>query len=368
VFRSCALLIVLLLAGCSKEPPKPRLRVLGEGFIGQHSVTLREEISPRSPDAATLHFGDKVEIVERRRSFLRVRSGDGKLGWLNARYLISAQQMEEIENLAQQHRETPRLGQAKVFDALNVHNIPNRQSPSFAQIPAAGIVDVLAYQLAPRSAYRAPNLIEDPRKKRPARRREKAPQTDELPPPPAPAPPPPPEDWLELSKSRLEPEEEAPKPPVRMDDWTLVRLDDGKVGWALSSMLVMAIPDEVAQYSEGHRIMGYWPVGELRDGDGSHQHWLWITRADKNSPYVFDGFRVFMYSARRKRYEQAYREKNVRGFLPVEVVQPGSKKDYLSEFTIVSENEIGQKIRRRFAFLGYMVQKLGEEVLGPAGS
>lgn len=367
MFRSCAILLAFLV-GCSKEPPKPRVRVIGEGFIGQHSLTLREEISPRSPDAATLHFGDPVEIVERRRSFLRVRSTDGNLGWLNARYLISKEQLGEIERLAKEHRDSPRLGQAKVFDALNVHNIPNRQSPSFAQIPERGIVDVLEYRLAPREGYRAPNLIEDPRKKRPARKRERAAQTDKLPPPPNPAPPQPPDDWMELSKSSAGDEPEEPKPPVRLDDWTLVRLEDGKVGWALSSMLVMAIPDEVAQYSEGHRIMGYWPVGELHDGEVAHKHWLWVTRADKSSPYVFDGFRVFMYSAKRRRYEQAYREKKVRGFLPVEVVRPGSKKDYLSEFTIVSETEDERKIRRRFAFLGYTVQKLSEEMLGPAGS
>lgn len=365
--RSRVLLFALILAGCAKEPPKPRIRVLGEGFIGQHSLTLREEISPRSANAATLHFGEPVEIIERRRSFLRVRTKDGKMGWLNARYLISRAQMDEIENLAKEHRDTPRLGQAKVFDALNVHNIPNRQSPSFAQIPERGVVDVLEYRLAPREGYRAPNLIEDPRKKRPVRKRERAAQTDKLPPPPSPAPPAPPDDWMELSKTDLG-EAEPPKPPVRMDDWTLVRLADGKVGWALSSMLVMAIPDEVAQYSEGHRIMGYWPVGEVSDGEAAHKHWLWITRADKNSPYIFDGFRVFMYSVKRRRYEQAYREKKVRGFLPVEVVRPGSKKDYLSEFTIISENDQGQKIRRRFAFLGYRVQKLSEEIIEPAGS
>jgi hypothetical protein len=130
----------------------------------------------------------------------------------------------------------------------------------------------------------------------------------------------------------------------------------------------MAIPDEVAQYSEGHRIMGYWPVGEVRDGEVTHKHWLWVTRGDKNWPYEFDGFRVFMYSVKKRRYEQAYREKKVRGYLPVEVVRPGRKSDYLSEFTITSENEDGQKIRRRFAFLGYVVQKLETEVLGPAGS
>ena len=34
-----------------------------------------------------------------------------------------------------------------------------------------------------------------------------------------------------------------------MEDWNLIRTKDGKAGWVLSRMLVMAIPDEVAQYS-----------------------------------------------------------------------------------------------------------------------
>lgn len=362
MFRSLLFILVLLLAGCASQPPGPKIRVIGEGFIGPYEIGIRSEISPRSPEVAKLKHGEKVEIVERRRSFLRIRREDGSLGWLSARNLMSDDQVAAIAKLAADNRKTARLGQATVYDALNIHNEPNRQSPSFAQIPERGLVDVLSYKLSPRTGYQAPNLIEDTRKTRAPRRKSRGNQTDKLPPPPGPASPSPPEDWEELSKTgKPEPKPEAPKQPVRMDDWTLVRTADGRVGWALSSMLIMAIPDEVAQYSEGHRIMGYWPVGEVRDGDVNHVHWLWVTRSDRNWPYDFDGFRIFMYSVKRKRYEQAYREKKVRGSLPVEVVRPGRTKDYLSEFTVLSEDDEGQLTRRRFAFLGYRVQLLDKE-------
>ena len=36
--------------------------------------------------------------------------------------------------------------------------------------------------------------------------------------------------------------------------WTLVRNKQGLAGWALQGRLIAAIPDEVAQYSEGARI------------------------------------------------------------------------------------------------------------------
>ena len=62
-----------------------------------------------------------------------------------------------------------------------------------------------------------------------------------------------------------------------MDDWSLVRTQDGKVGWVLTRALSMAIPDEVAQYAEGHRITSYFALGHIEDGDSVKNNWLWTT-------------------------------------------------------------------------------------------
>jgi uncharacterized protein YgiM (DUF1202 family) len=363
VYRSALIAALLLVAACSREPQAPPVRVLGEAFAANYQVTLRKEIATRSGDVAQLTHGERVEILERRRRFYRVRTAKGQIGWIDGRQLTTRAELDKIEALAAEHKDAPRVAQGTVYDPLNVHNEPNRQSPSFAQIPAKGIVDVLAYRLAPRVPYQFPPiLVERKAEPRVTKKKSKEKESDKLPPPPPPDPPEPPEDWEELSKTSLPQEKPASAgDPVRMDDWTLVRLPDGRSGWVLSSMLLMAIPDEVAQYSEGHRIMGYWPVGELIDDAGvKHNHWLWVTQSQRGADFPFDGFRVFMYSKKRQRYEQAYREKKITGFFPVEVVRPGRKKDYLSEFTIVTLGEGGQKIARTFAFLGYQVTKLEE--------
>ena len=39
----------------------------------------------------------------------------------------------------------------------------------------------------------------------------------------------------------------------------------------------MGIPDEVAQYAEGHRIVSYFALGETQDGDQKKTTWLWTT-------------------------------------------------------------------------------------------
>jgi hypothetical protein len=81
----------------------------------------------------------------------------------------------------------------------------------------------------------------------------------------------------------------------------------------------MAIPDEVAQYAEGHRIVSYFSLGSVRDGDQQKDTWLWTTVGDGHHPYDFDSFRVFAWSVHRHRYETEYIERNVIGYSPVEI-------------------------------------------------
>jgi len=351
--------VLILLAACGGGKPEPeRLRVIGEAHIGALSAILRPEPSNRVAEVAKLPFGEKVEIVERRRRFYRVRSAAGAVGWLDGRQLITAGQLAAIAKLRADYAKTPRLGEATVYETLNIHNEPNRSSPSIAQIPEKGLADVLLYRVAPRVPYRQPPLIEEA-KPAPRKKREKKPKEEQVEPPPKPPAPEPPEDLDELSSTPA-PELDGPPGPdaIKTDDWTLVRLRDGAVGWALSSRLVMAIPDDVAQYSEGHRIMGYWVVGEADDGGVKKNHYLWATMSQKDKNFHFDGFRVFMYSTRRHRYEQAYREKNLRGYFPLDVVRPGRKPEYLAEFSVISEDDKNPKRKRTFAFLGYRVLQL----------
>lgn len=360
-----------LLISCSSEPPKAR--AIGEAYVGPASVILRSDLSSRSDKLAEMKFGERLELLSTRRALVKVRNMGGAEGWVDGKHLLTSAQMAELKRTIEAAATMPVQGKAKVFDALNVHAEPNRSSPSPFQIPPGGVVDVVARKVEQRMPYRplvqslvttpAPSKKAKKKKKGKGKEEQKEEEKPEVPPPPMPPGPALPEDWEELSRTELPADPSKPQP--KADDWSLVRLGPGKVGWVLSRMLYMNIPDEVAQYSEGKRITSYFSLGEIQDEAAKKQHWLWTTLSKPLEEHDFDGFRVFIYNPKRHRYETAYRENEVTGYLPVvletvEVVE-NNKKMQTPGFRLITEDKEGQRWQRTFAFLGYRVRMVKKE-------
>lgn len=367
-----AVLLFAATAACSRKPePAP---VIGEAYVAPPLLKLRKDISLRSEEVASLRHGEKVEILQIRRRFVKVRTPKGIEGWTDNRQLLTSGQMESLKALAEYGRKLPSQGEGIVNEALNIHIDPNRQSPSFAQIPEKGVVEVIGRKVTPRVPYVSPPLAPQVASSKPVKKngkdKEKGSSKGRLPAPPRPAPPPPPPNWLEISRRNPLPEEASEHklpsqaaPPVKYDEWNLVRTKDGKVGWALARMIVMAIPDEVAQYSEGHQITSYFALGDVKGSDGEiRHHWLWTTLSPKNERCDFDGFRVFVYNIRRSRYETAYRERDICGYYPVELVRvkvtEGRKTFETPGFTLILEDDEGKVWKKTYSFQVYRVRNV----------
>lgn len=352
---SPSLFTALAVALISCGPSGHRDPVLGEAYVGPANLNLRKEITPKSATVAVIHFGDKVEIVGTRRRFLKVRTKAGLEGWTDDRMLLDQNDIDQIKAQSEAAKGYPSQAIATTYDLLNVHAQPNRFSPSYIQIKEGEKFDVLEHRLvkAPATSVRKQLVAAPPKAAKKAAKETKS----KVPPPPAPKAPALPLDWLQLSKTGedLEPRKiEEPAPTTPEEDWTLVRTVSGQSGWILSRRVYMAIPDEVAQYAEGRRITSYFPLGKVQDEDKVKTIWLWTTVDSPNHPYDFDGFRVFMWSLRRHRYETALIQRHLRGYFPT-VVDPAA-----GTFAVCIEKEDGHRYRRSYRVVENVVRFAGE--------
>lgn len=348
------LLFSLALAACSSSthanvPDQP---VIGFAYAGPPSINLRKDLGSKSSVVGSVKHGERLDVLETRRRFVRVRTSAGVEGWVDSTLLLTPQQMDDLHRLADSAAKLPSQGSATPFDTLNIHAEPSRQSPSFFQITESTPVEVIAHQMSPRVSP-AP-VTATVHHASPARRaRGKDPKKLALPPP---SPPAPPVHWLDLSRPRESdlPGYQAPEAPhIAYDDWSLIRTKNGNAGWVLSRMLNMSIPDEVAQYAEGHRITSYLALGEVHDKEKNvtKPNWLWTTIGSGQFPYEFDSFRVFVWSLKHHRYETAYIERNVKGYYPVTI--QGDSGDDEKSFSVIIEDKDGKLYRRTYAFSGF---------------
>jgi len=336
-------------------------------------LNIRRDISLQSPTVATVKHGERMEILQQRRVFFRVRTASGAEGWTSASQLLGASDMAAMRQLTERAAKMPVQGEATTYDALRVHAQPSARSPSFMQIQAKEKFAVLAHVLMPRLELPRAPLIPPAPKKAPAARKES--KTPKIPPPPMPKPPSLPPNWEELSQPELDEEdapEEEPEPaatPILADDWSLIRTAGGQTGWVLTRRISMAIPDDVAQYAEGRRIVAYFSLGAVQDGDVKKDIWIWTTVGDSRPPYDFDSFRVFIWSLRRHRYETAYIERNIEGYEPVLLDQIGyagagrvrGETVKYPGFSICMRKKDGSLVRRDYVLLTNIVRFAGEK-------
>ena len=373
----------LFLSSCSSGPAN----VLGDAYVAPATLNLRHDLNLKTGTVTVLTHGERVGIVDVRRRFVRIRTAKGMVGWVDSTQLLSPAQMDQVRRDTQAALAMPSEGSATVFEALNVHIEPSRQSPAFAKIPDTGAVTVLAHRLVPKAAGpSAPSsfaLLKPQAASRKQRKEKQAKAVAQR--PPKPPPPKPPQNWQELSAERIDGAqttadlktdaekrkqakviEEAKKPAV-FEDWTLVRTKDNQCGWVLSRNLNMSIPDEVAQYAEGKHITSYFNLGTVIDEEKGQRHnWLWTTSSSQ-IPYDFDGWRVFLWNRHRHRYETSFRQRDVEGYFPVHV-DPAEATVLGRTFELVTKDDDARFRRRTYLFDGARVHLTGTEDYRPGSA
>jgi uncharacterized protein YgiM (DUF1202 family) len=346
-------------------------------YVSAPETSLRDRVATMYNKIGTVHNGDRLEVLEKQRRFLRVRTDGGQEGWIEERSLVPQEVYDAFQKLQQDNASQPVQAHGTTRAELNMHDTPSREGDHLYQLKDGEKVEILKRATAPKNAPKPPaaNPAQSGKSAVPPAKRPSAPTgtpSNQTPPataaPPAqtPAPTKPPAQGTAAKTKAGQPassagkvkESEPPKPI--MEDWYLVRNSSGRVGWVLLRMVDLDVPLEVAQYAEGQRIMGYFVLNTVQDGDKQVSQYLVLLNEPKDGlPWDFNQIRIFTWGRVRHRYETAYRERNLEGYFPVKTGhQMFGKEGDLPTFTIHKETDDGQMVDILYKLNGPIVRRV----------
>jgi hypothetical protein len=290
-FAACILAIALwvaMLSGCSHLRSRPA----GESvYVTAKQTYLRDRVAAVSNRTATVENGQQLRVLEHGRRFLRVQTGKGEQGWIDEKAVATEQVFDAFAALGVAHRSDPAVASAVVRDEANLHLRPGRQTEVFYRMAEGDKLQLLERATLPKPVT----------------------------PGAAPA-----QSVVSGKASKLSGAEDA-APPIAMEDWWLARDARGRTGWLLSHYVDVDAPDSLTRYAEGQRFVGAYVLATVHD-DGVDQdnkdipiYLTVMAPYTAGLPYDFDQVRVFTWNLKMHRYETAYRDKNIEGYLPVTI-------------------------------------------------
>ena len=315
-------LLLLALSGCGDSSGSKQ----EFAYVAAPEAVLRDRVATLYNKTGTIHNGEKVIVLERmqNRRFVRVRSPRGEEGWVQERYLADQPTFDQFQHLAEQFKSVPPQAVAMTRSQVNLHVAAGRKTEHLYQLNENEKVALLQRQTADKNAS-APTQAQSKNDKKDT---DAEPATGE--------------------------DQDTSKPdqtPI-LEDWWLVRDSQNRVGWVLGRLLYVDVPIEIGQYAEGQRIVAFYVLDQVQDGDKKVSEYLVLLTENKDGmPYDYDQVRVFTWNVRRHRYETAYRERDLLGFLPVTLgTQNFEKEGDLRTFTLRAADESGNMHERKYKF------------------
>ncbi len=319
-----AVCLMVFLAGCDRLKPKAADQFV---YVTAKQAFLRDRVAAVSNRTGTVENGQRLKVLERGRRFLRVTTDKNETGWIDEKTIATQQTYEAFDALERDHEKDPTVASAVVRDEVYLHLTPGRATERFYRLAEGEKLSLLRRATLVKGGGPNPSAKSGPPKNAKqlaipgAASGMKA--TAEAPPPPV----------VTAKPSTADANEEPPPPPA-MEDWWLVRDAHGHVGWMLSRLMDVDVPDSIARYAEGQRIVGAYVLNKIYDpeapqDDKNIPEFVTVLSPYKAGlPYDFDQVRVFIWNEKKHRYETAFREKNIEGYLPVEIKtlqDPGGK-------------------------------------------
>jgi hypothetical protein len=339
---STALLLLLIslggLSGCGNNTSSGGSNEYE--YVAVPEASLRDRVATIYNKTGLVHNGERLEVLEhmQNKRFVRVRTPRGEEGWIQERYLADQATFDQFQRLAEQNKNAPAQATAAVEEQAKVHILPGRKTGYLYLLAEKQKVDLLQRQVVKRNAP-APTPAQEEKSAKDDKNKDKDKDKDK-------------EDSDDDDSDKSD-------QPAILEDWWLVRDQQKRVGWVYGRTLYVDVPDEIAQYSEGQRIVSAFPLNEVQDeGKTVKEYVVLFTEAKDGMPFDFNQVRVFTWNTRKHRYETAYRERDLNGVLPVtQGQQDFGKEGTLRTFTLRVKDEQGNIHEQVYKFNPPIVRK-----------
>lgn len=341
------ILALLLLEGCGRLGPQAPHEYV---YVWARGTYLRDRVAAVSNRVAEVVNGQRLQVVEHGRRFLKVKTEKGEVGWIEDHGVIDQQVFDKFTQMEKDNAGDPVVGTAVLRDDYWLRDAPGRTSDRFYLLPENDKLQLLARASVPKP---------------------ETPQAVPLP--------------VERPVSRTKSE----SPPIQalpnLEDYWLIRDTSGHVGWVRARTLDEDVPDAIAGLAEGQKIVGAYVLRKVSDpganvpGDEVAEYVAVLAPWKDGLPYDFDQVRVFTWNTKKHRYETAYRERNFAGYLPVSVTEasPASGDVPAFSFRVATTDQValdpqtgmvkpGDTATESFRMEGVVVHRVGNQPERPA--
>jgi len=282
---------------------RPRNKVAGEGYISERNVTVYNSLAQVREPLATLHYGDRVEILLRKGEQVKVRSNPGTVGWLEARFLMEPALWQRSAQLLAQAHNMPVQARGRTKVSSNVRVDPGRTAPRLYQFGRGVVLDILGRSVG--------EVVSSPEEVAAASKDSRTESRKE--------------DWFlvrGVAANGLAAKSEAGK---THEGVSAAGESDESVpiaGWIIARFVELDLPEPVrdSATAAGLRVMAWFELNRVPDPPGEKSQFLIAgTHGGEGQPCDFTQIRVFTWGRKRSRYETAFVERNFCGKVPIRV-------------------------------------------------
>ena len=284
-----ALLACWGLSGCNRLRPQPKVEIV---YVLAKETFLRDRVAAVSNRVAMVQNGERLELLDRDRRFLKVKTEKGEIGWIEEHAVVNPEVVSGFDQLKKAQERDPVVATGVLRDDGYLHLKPGRDTDRYYLLPEDDKLQLLLRASVPKSvgpqasgsassiasvyAASEKKAAEKVRAAREKAAEEKVASKDSATISFNPPPPPPPAEWLETPEptagdggASAPAAPEAPPPPPAMEDWWLIRDSQGRVGWMMAKRIDVDVPDAVAQYAEGQKMVAAYLLRKVYDPDSS---------------------------------------------------------------------------------------------------